>query len=83
MTRTDSDKETPSIEQDELRGISRSVGEIEWLLLIVVLLYHAFGGVADQIKAYIKLGYTFIAAGVDVDLLQSGAAQLVKAVREV
>lgn len=43
----------------------------------------AFGGVADQIKAYIKLGYTFIAAGVDVDLLQSGAAQLVKAVREV
>jgi len=43
----------------------------------------AFGGVAEQIRAYIKLGYTFIAAGVDVDLLQLGAAQLVKAVREV
>lgn len=40
-------KETPittSIEQEELRGISRSVAEIEWLLLILVLLYHVFGG---------------------------------------
>lgn len=33
-----------SIEEEQLRGISRSVGEIEWLLLIVVLLYHVFGG---------------------------------------
>ncbi len=41
----------------------------------------AFGGVAEQINAYIKIGYTFLSAGVDVDLLQSGAAQLVKAVK--
>ena len=34
----------PSIEQEELRGISRSVAEIEWLLLVLVLLYYAFGG---------------------------------------
>ena len=34
-----------SIQQEELRGISRSVGEIEWLLMVVVLLYHAFGGI--------------------------------------
>lgn len=33
-----------SIEEEQLRGISRSVGEIEWLLLVVVLLYHTFGG---------------------------------------
>ncbi|WP_373503388.1 HpcH/HpaI aldolase/citrate lyase family protein [Aestuariivirga sp.] len=38
----------------------------------------AFGGSSDVIKAYIKLGYTFIAAAVDVDLLQSGAAALRK-----
>lgn len=43
----------------------------------------AFGGSADVIRAYLKLGYSFIAAGVDVDLLQAGAAQLVKAVRDV
>ncbi|MCF8199714.1 MAG: GGDEF domain-containing protein [Sulfuritalea sp.] len=34
----------PSFEHEELKGIARSVGEIEWLLLVVVLLYHAFGG---------------------------------------
>ncbi|MDP1611793.1 MAG: GGDEF domain-containing protein [Sulfuritalea sp.] len=39
-------EDTPtSFEQEELRGISRSVGEIEWLLMVVVLLYHAFGGI--------------------------------------
>jgi diguanylate cyclase (GGDEF)-like protein len=37
-----------SIEQEELRGISRSVAEIEWLLLILVLLYYAFGGTAME-----------------------------------
>lgn len=37
-----------SIEQEELRGISRSVAEIEWLLLILVLLYYAFGGTAAE-----------------------------------
>lgn len=43
----------------------------------------AFGGAADVVKTYRKLGFTFIAAGVDVDLLQSGAAALVKAAAEV
>lgn len=32
-----------SIEQEELRGISRTVAEIHWLLLILVLLYVIFG----------------------------------------
>lgn len=41
----DKEAEIPtSIEEEQLHGISRSVGEIEWLLLVVVLLYHAFGG---------------------------------------
>ena len=43
----------------------------------------AFGGSADVMKAYMKLGFTFFAAAVDVDLLQMGAAALMKAVREV
>ncbi len=37
-----------SIEQEELRGIARSIGEIEWLLMIVVLLYHVFGGIEPE-----------------------------------
>ena len=37
-------KQTVSIEQEELRGISRTVAEIHWLLLILVLLYLVFGG---------------------------------------
>ena len=43
--------DTPaSIEQEELRGISRSVAEIEWLLLVLVLLYYAFGGMTEDDK---------------------------------
>lgn len=48
-------KNTASIEQEELRGISRSVGEIEWLLMIVVLLYHVFGGTDEEEKPVIVL----------------------------
>lgn len=43
----------------------------------------AFGGGAEVIKAYLKLGYRFIAAGVDVDLLQAGAAALITSVNEI
>jgi len=35
---------TGSIEQEELRGISRTVAEIHWLLLILVLVFLVFGG---------------------------------------
>ncbi len=38
----------------------------------------AFGGNAESIKAYQKIGFTFFAAAVDVDLLQWGAAALRK-----
>jgi len=33
----------PSIEQEELRGISATVAEIHWLLLVLVLVYEVFG----------------------------------------
>lgn len=38
----------PGIEQEELRGMSRTVAEIHWLLLILVLLYMIFGD-ADKV----------------------------------
>lgn len=50
-----------SIEQEELRGISRSIAEIEWLLLIVVLLYHVFGGTEPEDKPVIALGMVLYA----------------------
>jgi 4-hydroxy-2-oxoheptanedioate aldolase len=43
----------------------------------------AFGGNADVVKAYLALGYRFIAAGVDADILQAGAAALLKAIKGV
>ncbi len=36
----------------------------------------AFGGSAEVIKAYQAIGFTFLAAAVDVDLMQWGAASL-------
>ncbi len=54
--------ETLSIEQEELRGISRTVAEIEWLLLILVLLYQVFEGPAAEDQAAISAGLFFYAA---------------------
>ena len=53
-----------SIEQEELRGISRTVAEIHWLLLILVLLYLIFGGARDDAEssAAISMGLFFYAA---------------------
>lgn len=53
-----------SIEQEELRGISRTVAEIHWLLLILVLLYLIFGGARDdaEASAAISAGLFFYAA---------------------
>jgi diguanylate cyclase (GGDEF)-like protein len=54
--------ESLSIEQEELRGISRTVAEIEWLLLILVLLFQMFEGPAPEDKAAIAAGLFFFAA---------------------
>lgn len=54
--------ETLSIAQEELRGISRTVAEIEWLLLILVLLYQVFEGPAAEDQAAISAGLFFYSA---------------------
>jgi len=53
-----------SIEQEELRGISRTVAEIHWLLLILVLVYLIFGGAREDAEssAAIWAGIFFYAA---------------------
>jgi len=51
-----------SLENEELRGISRTVAEIEWLLLILVLLYLAFGGPAKDDRPAISAALFFYAA---------------------
>ena len=51
-----------SIAQEELRGISRTVAEIEWLLLILVLLYQVFEGPAPDDRVAISMGLFFYAA---------------------
>ena len=52
----------PSIEQEELRGISRTVAEIHWLLLILVLLYMIFGAVDKLAEAAVISASFFYAA---------------------
>lgn len=51
-----------TLEHEELRGISRTVAEIEWLLLILVLLYLAFGGPANDDRPAIGAALFFYAA---------------------
>jgi diguanylate cyclase (GGDEF)-like protein len=53
-----------SIEQEELRGISRTVAEIHWLMLILVLVYLIFGGAREDAEssAAISAGLFFYAA---------------------
>jgi len=54
--------EIPSIEQEELRGVSRTVAEIEWLLLILVLLYQVFVSPLAEDRAQISTGLLLYAA---------------------
>jgi len=52
----------PSIEQEELRGISRTVAEIEWLLVIVVLLYRVFGEPTSFVEPALSMSMFIYAA---------------------
>ncbi len=54
--------ETLSVEQEELRGISRTVAEIEWLLLILVLLYLVFAEPDPEEKVPVAAALFFYAA---------------------
>ncbi|HEY8069261.1 MAG TPA: GGDEF domain-containing protein [Burkholderiales bacterium] len=52
----------PSIEREELRGISRTVAEIHWLLLILVLLFLKYGDTDGEGEAAIMSASFFYAA---------------------
>ena len=52
----------PSIEQEEMRGIARTVAEIHWLLLILVLLYIIFGAADKESEAAVVSATFFYAA---------------------
>ena len=52
----------PSIEREELRGVARTVAEIHWLLMILVLLYIIFGGADREAEAGIIAALLFYAA---------------------
>lgn len=54
--------ENTTLEQDELRGCARTVAEIEWLLLILVLLYQSFGGTSGEDKTAISMALFLYAA---------------------
>jgi len=51
-----------SLEQEVLRGVARTVAEIEWLLLIIVLLYLTFGGSEGENSTAILMALFFYAA---------------------
>ena len=51
-----------TIEQDELRGFSRTTAEIEWLLLVLVLIYLVAGGAREESRAAISMALFFFAA---------------------
>ena len=51
-----------SLDQEELRGLARTVAEIEWLLLVLVLLYQAFGQPQDEARIAISMALMFFAA---------------------
>lgn len=55
-------RETPSIEELQLKGISRTVAEIHWLLLILVLIFLTFGDYARDVEPAISAGAFFYAA---------------------
>lgn len=51
-----------TLEQEELRGCARTVTEIEWLLLILVLLYQVFSDTSGDARTAIMMAIFFYAA---------------------
>jgi diguanylate cyclase (GGDEF)-like protein len=52
----------PSFEQEELRGISRTVAEIHWLLIILVLLFVIYGDADKEAEAAVISALFFYTA---------------------
>lgn len=57
---------TLSLEQEDLRGVSRTIAAIHWLLLLLVLLYLVFGGVQEDAHAAVATPLVAYAAVVIV-----------------
>lgn len=55
-------EEKLSIEEEELRGISRTVAEIEWMLLILILLYQLYGNPEPEGRIAVSMALFFYAA---------------------
>jgi diguanylate cyclase (GGDEF)-like protein len=51
-----------AIEQDELKGFARTIAEIEWLLLILVLLYLVAGGPKEEGRVAVHMALFFFGA---------------------
>ena len=51
-----------NIEQDELKGFARTTAEIEWLLLVLALIYLVAGGAGEEGKVAISMALFFFAA---------------------
>jgi diguanylate cyclase (GGDEF)-like protein len=51
-----------AIEQDELKGFARTIAEIEWLLLILVLLYLVAGGPKEEGRIAVHMALFFFGA---------------------
>jgi diguanylate cyclase (GGDEF)-like protein len=51
-----------AIEQDEIKGFSRTISEIEWLLLILVLIYLVGGAPAGESRIAISMALCFFGA---------------------
>lgn len=61
-TMTEEASSSVSLEQEELRAISRTVAEIEWLLLVLVLLYQVFSKTADLAHIALSMALFLYAA---------------------
>jgi len=51
-----------SIEEEELRGVTRTVAEIEWVLLLLVLLYQSYANPEPESRIAISMALFFYAA---------------------
>ena len=52
----------PALTAEELRGFTRTVAEIEWLLLILVMLYQVVLAPDDEVTAALSMAMLFFAA---------------------
>ena len=64
-----------AIEQDEIKGFARTITEIEWLLLILVLIYLVAGGQSGESRAAITMAPSGVVAWIAFGLAKSPLAK--------